>query len=50
MAKEKLTNEQMELIFDTMEKINSGEIDLQEGVDKLLNEIGIYREAAYKYF
>ena len=50
MAKEKLTNEQMELIFDTMEKINSGEIDLQEGVDKLLNEIGIYSEAAYKFF
>lgn len=50
MAKEKLTKEQMELIFDTMEKINSGEIDLQEGVDKLLNEIGIYSEAAYKFF
>ena len=35
MAKEKLTNEQMELIFDTMENIYSGDIGLQEGVDKL---------------
>ena len=49
MAKEKLTNEQMELLFDTMEKINSGDIDLQEGVDKLLYEIGIYSETSYKF-
>ena len=50
MAKEKLTNEQMELIFDTMEKIYSEEIDLQEGVDKLIDEIGIYSETTYKFF
>lgn len=49
MAKEKLTNEQMELIFDTMEKIYSEKIDLQEGVDKLLYEIGIYSETTYKF-
>ncbi|WP_302367841.1 AAA family ATPase [Brachyspira aalborgi] len=49
MAKEKLTNEQMELIFDTMEKINSGDIDLQEGVDKLLDKIGIFSETSYKF-
>ena len=49
MAKEKLTNEQMELIFDTMQKIHSEEIDLQEGVDKLFDEIGIYGETTYKF-
>lgn len=49
MAKEKLTNEQMELLFDTMQKIHSEEIDLQEGVDKLLYEIGIYSETTYKF-
>lgn len=49
MAKEKLTKEQMELIFDTMEKIYSEKIDLQEGVDKLLYEIGIYSETTYKF-
>ncbi|WP_288521724.1 AAA family ATPase [uncultured Brachyspira sp.] len=49
MAKEKLTNEQMELLFDTMEKINSGDIDLQEGVDKLLDKIGIFSETSYKF-
>ena len=57
MAKEKLTNEQMELLFDTMEKIYSGEIGLQEGANKLYNEIGkdeigedIYSKAAYQFF
>ena len=49
MAKEKLTNEQMELLFDTMEKIYSGEIGLQEGADKLIDEIGIYSETTYKF-
>lgn len=49
MAKEKLTNKQMELLFDTMEKIYSEKIDLQEGVDKLLYEIGIYSETTYKF-
>ncbi len=49
MAKEKLTNEQMELIFDTMEKIDREDISLQEGVDKLTDEIGIYTETSYKY-
>lgn len=49
-TKNKLTKEQMELIFDTMEKIYSGEIGLQEGADKLIDEIGIYSEASYKFF
>lgn len=48
-TKNKLTNEQMKLLFDTMEKIHSEEIDLQEGVDKLIDEIGIYSEASYKF-
>ena len=52
MAKEKLTNEQMELLFDTMEQIDSNKISLQEGANKLYNEIGedIYSEAAYQFF
>lgn len=40
MAKEKLTNEQMELLFDTMEKIDSNKISLQDGIKKLLKDIG----------
>ena len=52
MAKEKLTNEQMELLFDTMEKIDSNKISLQDGIKKLLKDIGedIYSEAAYQFF
>ncbi|WP_432632947.1 AAA family ATPase [Brachyspira sp.] len=50
MAKEKLTNEQMELIFDTMENIYSGDIGLQEGVDKLTYEIGIFTSTSYQFF
>ena len=52
MAKEKLTNEQMKLLFDTMEQIDSNEISLQEGANKLYNKIGedIYSEAAYQFF
>ena len=52
MAKEKLTNKQMELLFDTMEKIDSNKISLQDGIKKLLKDIGedIYSEAAYQFF
>ena len=52
MAKEKLTNEQMELLFDTMEQIDSNKISLQDGIKKLLKDIGedIYSEAAYQFF
>lgn len=50
MAKEKLTNKQMESIFDTMEEIDSNRISLQEGVDKLKDEIGIFSETSYKFF
>lgn len=49
MANGKLTNEQMELIFDTMENIYSGDISLREGVDKLEDEINIYSRTSYKY-
>lgn len=48
MAKEKLTNEQMELIFDTMEKIDSNKISLQDGIKKLLKDIGEDKNK-YKY-
>lgn len=52
MAKEKLTNEQMELLFDTMEQIDSNKVSLQDGIKKLLKDIGedIYSEAAYQFF
>lgn len=45
-TKNKLTNEQMELIFDTMEKIDSNGISLQDGIKKLLKDIG---DDKYKY-
>lgn len=48
MAKEKLTNEQMELIFDTMEKIDSNKISLQDGIKNLLKDIGEDKNK-YKY-
>lgn len=47
MAKEKLTNEQMELIFDTMEEIDSGKIRLRDGINKLF-EIGIFKPNSYR--
>ena len=48
MAKEKLTNEQMELIFDTMEQIDSKEIKKREGIYKLLEELGKYHYNSYQ--
>ena len=48
MAKEKLTNEQMELLFDTMEQIDSGEIRLLDGINKLLDEVGKYSYNSYQ--
>jgi 5-methylcytosine-specific restriction protein B len=49
MAKEKLTNEQMELIFDTMEKIYVKEIKRKDGVNKLLGEIPIFSPNSYQF-
>lgn len=49
MAKEKLTNEQMELIFDTMEKIYVKEIKRKDGVNKLLGEIPIFNPNSYQF-
>ena len=48
MSKEKLTKEQMELIFDTMEKIDSKEIKKKEGIDKLWEELGKYHYNSYQ--
>ena len=48
MAKEKLTNEQMELIFDVMEQIDSGVIRLLDGINKLLDEVGKYSYNSYQ--
>ena len=49
MAKEKLTNEQMELLFDTMEKIYVKEIKRKDGVNKLLGEIPIFSPNSYQF-
>ena len=48
MANIKLTNEEMELIFDTMEKIDSKEIKLQDGINKLLDDVGKYSYNSYQ--
>ena len=49
MAKEKLTDKQMELIFDTMEEIYSEEISWQEGIEEIKSKIGQkrYENASY---
>ena len=48
MAKEKLTDKQMELIFDTMEEIYSKNIRLQYGINKLCKEIGVFADNSYR--
>ena len=47
-TKNKLTNEQMELIFDVMEQIDSGKIRLLDGINKLLDEVGKYSYNSYQ--